>query len=1716
MGQLTFDANTGTTGVQNGAGVWDATTENWWNGTTNVAWDSGIAQFGVNTSAVGGTVTINSNISATGLNFLPLSAAPTTSNQAYHFTTTAAGTLNLTGVAPVINIGNASTSGASTAVTAVNFLLPVTASNLTIQKSSGTSLGFVRFAAVNPGLTGLLTLKGNDGGIFLGFGNTSFPNLTAVVVEPTSVAQLTGTNAIYTTPFRISGAGSSDWGAIRMDASVTLAGGVTLLGDARVHTHTNVINSFITAPITESGGSYSFIRTALLPTTATGELLMTYTAANTFTGATAFGRAVTPAFPTAPASSEGGVNLLDFSATGAPTDDIFYNGVTKGQLNLFGGHATTTVMRLRGKDSTVNSQTFGTVQVAQNRSEIEVISGSNGSMNLALGDITRLGTGVLSIKQPVNGSITTTATRAFLGAWVTWTATNGSSSWAGQSGGSINAFLGDTPFSTGTVLADAPTANLQVGIDSTGPVSQGPGTTTLNSVSMTDVLVDRSLNVGAGQTLRLGVNGGIQVVTGARGLSVNAGTLTGGGADNTAGQVILTNFSNQRLSINSVIANNGSGAVSVILNGTGTSVLSGANTYTGQTVVNSGSLEATHSSALGTTAGNTQVISGASLLLSGGITTGEQIVISGRGVDLAGALRNVSGTNTLTNAVVALTQSRIQSDAGEFIITPTGGLTANAISAPTLPLTFTGAGNITINGRVNTTTSTSAITKDGAGILTLAGSNTFAGTVTASAGTLRISHNDALGTTGTGAGTTIASGATLELTGGITTPEAMNVSGLGVGGQGVLRNISGSNTMAGQVTLGASTVRIQAETGTTLNFDVATGNAILHSGTAAVIATFAGGGTIILVDPIAKSSTGTLGMTKTGNGITHVRAASPTLDAMITANGGILNLDYSANTATTNLIGVATVPLTFSGGVLQVTGRSGATVKQTFGAVTMAIGTSELRAVQNGGTAVNLGLGVITRAVAGSLLQITPAATGTLTTTGGANNAVMMNDNIPFATMGLSDWAATDLAVDGVRNIVGLSTLTGGYTATTGGTLSGHADMTTAAVSVANDQTISSLRFNTPTASTVTVATGKILSLGGILVGADAGAFESRITGGTIRSSSTSASNTNADFVVIQNNTAAGLTIASIIANNATASSVTAFTKAGPGTVYLEGVNHTYAGTTRVMNGTLHVRSGTISASSEVTLGSGSNSGVLKLGSGSTAVSVAVDWLRIDGTGTGNALVGGATAYSTFSLDNTTVASDFRAGMIGGTGENEDNLNFRLTAGGDLVATLGLANTYKGKTTMLAGVLEATFLANAGMPSSIGRGDQNAESAIIDMSGATVTGSTVQATSTLRYIGSVDSVTDRAIRVTNADVIGDTFSVIATVENTGTGTVKFNSPFTSAGSNTAPRTLRLGGTQTGANEIVGIGDAPAALTTVEKTGVGTWIITGDSAHTGGTIVSNGVLQLGNGGSTGSVAGTSISLAATTAILSTNRSDTLTLTQSLTGTGSLRIDNIVTGVTRLTSDANTYGGTLVQSGTLLANNASAASSATGLGSVRVNPGATLGGTGRIAPGADGSITIIGGLLSVGDSTLGLPTAADLTLATSGTGLLSLQAASVFAFDLFSGAGAGDNTASGTAADMAVIFGAVTMGTDITLRVSNATGMTEFAENDSWKLFDWSGLSGPVSGSFTHFDLPTLSSGLTWDLSNLYSQGVISIMVPEPSRLLLMMIGLAFGILRRRRR
>ncbi len=97
----------------------------------------------------------------------------------------------------------------------------------------------------------------------------------------------------------------------------------------------------------------------------------------------------------------------------------------------------------------------------------------------------------------------------------------------------------------------------------------------------------------------------------------------------------------------------------------------------------------------------------------------------------------------------------------------------------------------------------------------------------------------------------------------------------------------------------------------------------------------------------------------------------------------------------------------------------------------------------------------------------------------------------------------------------------------------------------------------------------------------------------------------------------------------------------------------------------------------------------------------------------------------------------------------------------------------------------------------------------------------------------------------------------------------------------------------------------------EQNGTGTTIFTGENTYTGGTTISAGTLQIGDGGTSGSIVGDVLN----DSIFAINRSDTFTFGGIISGTGAFEQNG--TGTTILTG-ANTYfGPTYVNAGILQA-------------------------------------------------------------------------------------------------------------------------------------------------------------------------------------------------------
>ncbi|WP_439500056.1 autotransporter outer membrane beta-barrel domain-containing protein [Bosea sp. (in: a-proteobacteria)] len=273
------------------------------------------------------------------------------------------------------------------------------------------------------------------------------------------------------------------------------------------------------------------------------------------------------------------------------------------------------------------------------------------------------------------------------------------------------------------------------------------------------------------------------------------------------------------------------------------------------------------------------------------------------------------------------------------------------------------------------------------------------------------------------------------------------------------------------------------------------------------------------------------------------------------------------------------------------------------------------------------------------------------------------------------------------------------------------------------------------------------------------------------------------------------------------------------------------------------------------------------------------------------------------------------AGAISGTGRLEK------TEAGTLALTG--AQTYTGGTTITAGTLQ---LGNGGTTGSI-LGDvlNNGTLAFNRTDVVTFTG-VVSGTGTLAQVGSGTTVLTANNTYTGGTTItagtlqlgngGTTGSILGDVLNNGT--LAFNR-----------------------SDVVTFPGVVSGTGSLAQIGSGTTVLAANSTYTGGTTITAGTLQLGNGGTTGSILGDVLN----NGVLAFNRTDVVTFPGVVSGIGSLA--QIGSGTTVLTAN-NTYtGGTTVSFGTLAIGNAGTPTAAlSGGGPVTVAAGATLGGYGSV--------------------------------------------------------------------------------------------------------------------------------------------------------------------------
>jgi fibronectin-binding autotransporter adhesin len=445
--------------------------------------------------------------------------------------------------------------------------------------------------------------------------------------------------------------------------------------------------------------------------------------------------------------------------------------------------------------------------------------------------------------------------------------------------------------------------------------------------------------------------------------------------------------------------------------------------------------------------------------ISSGISTSAGIIKSGAGKLVFDTAQSYSGGTTISGGTLQLGN-------GGATGSISGAITNNSA------LSISRSDDFTFG---NTVSGSGTLTKLGSNTLTVSGGNSYAGTTSISAGALRATHATALGTTA--AGTTVSSGAALELSGTISIgAEALSLSGTGVSNGGALRNISGDNSYGGTITIAAtSSIKSDSDTLTLAGITGAAQNL-----------TLGGSGNISAAGAI---TIGTL--TKEGAGTTSLTG---TLTGNLTVAGGAVNLgstdrisDSSTVSISSGTLGMGTFndtvgSFTITGG--ELAGTTGTLTAATYtlqggtvnarlgaGAATVSSGTTTLgsadRLSSTTSLAVNSGqlsLGGNESIAAYTQSGGTLAGTGTLTATSyGLSGGTT---SVGFAGSG----AVT--AASGTTNLNGNSTGFTGATTVSGGTLAlgDNASLGNSAIAISSGSVLGGDGITTSNAITIGTA----------------------------------------------------------------------------------------------------------------------------------------------------------------------------------------------------------------------------------------------------------------------------------------------------------------------------------------------------------------------------------------------------------------------------------------------------------------------------------------------------------------------------------------------------------------------------------------------------------------------------------------------------------------------
>lgn len=508
------------------------------------------------------------------------------------------------------------------------------------------------------------------------------------------------------------------------------------------------------------------------------------------------------------------------------------------------------------------------------------------------------------------------------------------------------------------------------------------GTGALRNNSGDNILTGTVTLTGA---TTLGSDGGNLIFSGATAIAAGANTLTftGSGTHDVTGVI--------------------TGSNTVTKEGSGVLILRTANTFSGNKIIDAGAISVRDPGALGA-AGTITVNSGGTFQIQGGITFARPITINGTGASSTGAIRNVSGDNSLTGLITLASASRIHSDAGTLSLSAT----TTSVSSPNHNLTFGGSGPISVATALSL--GSAVVAKEGSGTTTFIVANTYTGGTTISQGALNIRNAGSLGASGT---ISVVSGAALQLQGGITLARAITLNGTGLSNTGALRSVSGNNIVSATITLG-SAARIYADADL---LTLSAANAVNGSGLALTIGgngnTTASGTFTIGSGALNKDGNGTLTMsvanTFTGNTNISAGTLQPTNMSALGTSGTVVisgsgTLALSGGVTFARPINLGSVGNGNIGGIRSISGNNNLS-----GLITLT-GTARINSDLNTLTLTNA--------------NVLTGTTATITL-GGAGN-ITMNRAITTTSGGLTKDGAGTVTLNALNTFTGTTTVTAG------------------------------------------------------------------------------------------------------------------------------------------------------------------------------------------------------------------------------------------------------------------------------------------------------------------------------------------------------------------------------------------------------------------------------------------------------------------------------------------------------------------------------------------------------------------------------------------------------------------------------------------------------------------------------------------------------------------